>query len=165
MSIEYRVGNLLEEKDISVILHQANLFCTFGSGIARAIKDKYPEAYEADCKTVKGDSDKLGGYSSARTKDGKTIVNCYSQTGMGASDRNTSYNDIFVIFKKIEELVRDTNNKGGKQHVVGIPYKYGSGLAGGSFRIVNSIIKEVFKNSPVKCVVVRLASEPEIDLD
>ncbi len=33
------------------------------SGIARQIREKYPEAYEADCKTVAGDIKKLGTFS------------------------------------------------------------------------------------------------------
>ncbi len=163
--IEYRVGNVLEEKDINVILQQCNLYCTFGNGIAKVIKDTYPEAYEADCKTKKGDKSKLGTYTTAATQDGKIICNCYSQTGMGASDRNTSYNDILSIFKTIEEKIRKRNASGTtKELIIGIPYKYGSGIAGGSWRIVNAIIEEAFKKSPVKCVIVRLASEPEIDI-
>lgn len=172
--IEHRVGDLLSEPDINVIAHQANLFHTFGGGIARVIKDKFPKAYEADCATVLGIAGepyhtknlaKLGTYSSAKVDDQRTIVNCYSQTGMGATDRNTSYNDILIIFKTLEEKVRTWNDKNpSNQKVIGVPYKYGCGLAGGSWRIVLAIFEEVFKNSSVKLVIVRLASEPEIQL-
>ncbi len=166
--IEHRVGDLLNEPDINVIAHQANLFHTFGGGIARVIKDKFPDAYAADCATLHGntgDTSKLGTYSSAKVNDKLTILNCYSQTGMGATDRNTSYNDILIIFKTIESKVAAWNAANPTdQRVIGVPYKYGCGLAGGAWRIVLAILEEVFKTSPVKLVIVRLASEPEIAL-
>jgi len=173
MPIIQKVGNLLEDTSVDVILHQANLFHTFGGGIAAAIKDAYPAAYAADCDTPHSDEQKLGTYSRARCprSDGTdvVIVNCYSQTGMGAKDRNTSYNDIYTIFSDIEEKIRSANEllvkRGKKPLVVGIPYRFGCGLAGGKYRIVLAIIEEVFKNSPVTATIIRLASEPEINLD
>ena len=173
MPIIQKVGNLLEDVSVEVILHQANLFHTFGGGIAAAIKDAYPAAYDADCATPHGDEQKLGTYSRARCprSDGTdvVIVNCYSQTGMGAKDRNTSYNDIYTIFSDIEEKIRSANEllvkRGKKPLVVGIPYRFGCGLAGGKWRIVLAIVEEVFKNSPVTATIIRLASEPEINLD
>lgn len=179
--IEHRVGDLLNDTSIDVICHQANLFHTFGGGIARIIREKFPEAYAADCATLHGDKtfvpetgdsrdvqsgrDKLGTYSKAKLADGRMILNCYSQTGMGATDRNTSYNDILIIFKAIEEKTRIWNDANpGNEKVIGVPYKYGCGLAGGAWRIVLAIFEEVFKNSPVKLVIVRLPSEPEVVL-
>jgi O-acetyl-ADP-ribose deacetylase (regulator of RNase III) len=47
----FQVGKL----DIHAIIHQANCHCTMGSGIAKFIRERFPKAYEADCKTVKGD--------------------------------------------------------------------------------------------------------------
>jgi hypothetical protein len=164
MPIINKVGDLLTDPEVNVLLQQCNLYHTFGAGIAAAIKTKFPEAYDADCATVKGDSGKLGTYSKAMSGD-KMVVNVYSQTGMGAKDRNTSYNDIFTVFSTIEEKVRVWNAANpGKEKVLGVPYKFGAGLAGGRWRIINAIFEEVFKNSPVKLVIVRLASEPEIAL-
>lgn len=176
--IQQIVGDLLTDPTIHVIAHQANLFHTFGGGIAKVIREKFPEAYAADCATLHGDKDevqtdgsvisgrdKLGTYSKAVLPDGRMIVNCYSQTGMGATDRNTSYNDILIIFREIEaKLAKYNAANPGKEKVVGVPYKYGCGLAGGAWRIVLAIFEEVFKNSPVTLKIVRLPSEPEIIL-
>lgn len=156
--IEERVGDIFKQKDIDVIVMQCNLFHTFGAGIAKIVKEIYPEAYEADKKTPYGDPEKLGTYSLAKCSDGKIIVNCYSQTGMGAQDRNTSYNDIYTIFKTIEEKLAVKNDK-----VLAIPFKFGCGLAGGKYRIVRAIIEEVFGKSIVKCVIVRLPNEQDLD--
>ncbi len=48
-----------------VIIHGCNCFCTMGAGIAKAIREQYPAAYEADLATEKGNRGKLGSYSSA----------------------------------------------------------------------------------------------------
>ncbi len=55
------------------IIHQANCQNTMGSGIAREIRARYPEAYEVDCKTIAGDYKKLGTFSSVRTNDDKFV--------------------------------------------------------------------------------------------
>jgi O-acetyl-ADP-ribose deacetylase (regulator of RNase III) len=74
-------GNLIdlaEAGEFDVIVHGCNCFNTMGSGIAREIRERYPEAYEADAATEKGDKNKLGTYTSYNT--GKfTIVNAYTQ--------------------------------------------------------------------------------------
>lgn len=168
MPVINRIGDLLTDDKVNVICHQANIFHTFGSGIARAIKDLYPEAYEADCETKKGSTIKLGSYSYAKTDCGRHVVNCYSQTGMGASDRNTSYNDIIEIFTILEKNARAWNNglktisDEREPMVIGVPYKYGCGLAGGRWRVVNAIFEDIFKNSSVELHIIRLASEPEV---
>ena len=51
-------GDLLQyaqEGVFDVIIHGCNCFCTMGAGIAKAIKARFPEAYQADCQTPKGD--------------------------------------------------------------------------------------------------------------
>jgi O-acetyl-ADP-ribose deacetylase (regulator of RNase III) len=56
---------LAKQQKFNVICHGSNCFCTFGAGIAKQIKQEFPEAYEADLKTNKGDKSKLGWYSKA----------------------------------------------------------------------------------------------------
>jgi len=45
-----------------VIIHGCNCFCTMGAGIAKLIRDNFPEAYQADLETVVGNKEKLGTY-------------------------------------------------------------------------------------------------------
>ena len=54
--------------EFDLIIHGCNCFCTMGAGIAKTIKQKFPEAYEADLKTEKGDKAKLGTISWAKAK-------------------------------------------------------------------------------------------------
>lgn len=78
-------GDLLKmanEGEFDVICHGANCFGTFGSGIAKSIKDMWPEVYAVDCNTVRGDYNKLGTFSACKVNDGAhTVVNAYTQYG------------------------------------------------------------------------------------
>lgn len=56
---------LAKEGRFEVIAHGCNCFCKMGAGIARGIKSAFPEAFETDKQTKKGDREKLGTCSAA----------------------------------------------------------------------------------------------------
>lgn len=154
------VGNLLETDKCDVIVHQANLFHTFGAGIARAIRERFPEAYEADLKTAKGDMNKLGTYSVAKiTKVNdpkptsiKFIVNLYSQNGLGGQDRQTSYDAMARGLSTLQHRLsyrKDTLT-------LGVPFQLGCGLANGDWIIVRAIIESVFAKSRIPVIIYTL---------
>ena len=41
-----------------IVIHGCNCFCSMGAGIAKTIRDNFPEAYQADLKTGMGDKKK-----------------------------------------------------------------------------------------------------------
>lgn len=141
-------GSIFDSKEVTHIIHQANLYHTFGSGIAAEIKKRFPEAYEADKLTTKGDKKRLGTFSFAKSK-GITIVNLYSQNGIGGTDRRTDYVALLAGLEKIREWVPTTH----KNPVVGIPYKIGCGLANGDWNIVRPIIEGTFSKIHYKVVI------------
>jgi O-acetyl-ADP-ribose deacetylase (regulator of RNase III) len=59
----YREGNLLTSREIGCCAHQANCQNTFGSGIARTIREMYPDAYKADCGAAVAKVNTLGRFS------------------------------------------------------------------------------------------------------
>lgn len=136
--IEICYGDLLES-DVQVIIHQCNCFHTFGSGLAKQIKEKYPTAYEADLKTKFADKYKLGTFSYSK-QNGKIIVNLYSQFRYGNEGNYTDYESLedglYDIFYwcKINGIKK-----------IGIPYLIGCGLAGGDERIVMKICEKISK--------------------
>ena len=139
----------------NVIVHQANLYHTFGAGIAKQIKQVYPEAYEADLKTPKGDKAKLGTFSYAKTKDGKFVVNLYSQDGIGGKDRRTSYDAMVTGFEAIhKKLVRSD-----RKWILGIPYGIGAGLANGNWNIIEAIINSIFQESDLSVYICHLTKQ------
>jgi O-acetyl-ADP-ribose deacetylase (regulator of RNase III) len=65
-----------------VIIDGCNCQCVMGGGIAKAIKQAFPEAYDADKATAKGSRTKLGSLSTVTVERGDcqiTIVNGYTQ--------------------------------------------------------------------------------------
>ncbi len=132
-------GDLIKlalQKEFDVIIHGCNCQCAMGAGIAKAIKDTFPEAYAADLKTEKGSKDKLGTISCAvvnRNEHETTIVNGYTQyhwTGPGVL---ADYDAIRAVLRHIKD------NFSGKK--IGYP-KIGAGLAGGDWDVIAKIIDQ-----------------------
>ena len=62
-SIEIIEANLLDfPNNINSIAHSCNTRNIMGAGIAKQIKDRYPEAYEADTKAFNTEYDEDGQY-------------------------------------------------------------------------------------------------------
>ncbi len=148
--IEERRGDLLEQKDLTHIAHQANLYHTFGAGLAFQIAQKYPWAVDVDRETVWGDSGRLGTYSigTSKTGYGPNVVNLYTQVGFGPG--STDYDYMRMALRDLEDTCRLAGNVR-----LGIPYHLGCGLAGGSWPKVYGILEDVFGKSPVEVVIVR----------
>lgn len=130
-------------------MHQANLYHTFGSGIAATIKKMYPSAYEADLSTPYGDTSKLGSYSGANI-NGITIINLYSQIGISAKHRTTDYASMGKGMEKVRSWLSDLDNVR-----LGIPHGIGCGLAGGDWDTVRVIIEKVFGDCQFDVIVCR----------
>ncbi len=117
-----------------VIIHGCNCFCTMGAGIAKLIRENFPEAYQADLKTGLGDKSKLGTYSQAKVKrNGNifTIINAYTQFDFSGSSQLVDYGAIQKIFSALRADCRNQR--------IGYP-KIGAGLAKGNWEVISNII-------------------------
>lgn len=115
---------LAEQGNFDAIVQGCNCFCTMGSGIAKQIREQYPEAYRADQQTMSGDIFKLGNWTEAKT-DKFTIFNAYTQYDFNrAGERNDvfEYTSFELILRKLAHLYGSKN--------FGFPM-IGMGLAGG----------------------------------
>lgn len=148
--ITHQIGNLVKEP-LDAFIHQANCFNTMGSGVAKEVRETYPEVYDADCRTIKGDTNKLGTFSFAKTKDGKIGYNLYSQFNYGYDGKlYTNYGAMRHGLEKIREHIK-TNLKLNSK--VGIPCRMGCARGGGDWNEVMNIIKDVFEKEPIKIVI------------
>ena len=121
--------------EFDVIVHGCNCFCIMGAGIAKSIKQVFPQAYAADMKTVKGGKSKLGSYSSsAIVIDDKefTVINAYTQYHWRGTGNKADYKAIRSVFSLIKK------NYAGMR--IGYPL-IGAGLAGGDWNVISGIIK------------------------
>jgi O-acetyl-ADP-ribose deacetylase (regulator of RNase III) len=145
--MKYVIGNLLDDNlKFDVIAHGANCFCTMGSGIAPQIKAKYPEAYEVDCATKKGDKNKLGTLTHTVKQTNPIVVNCYTQydyRGRLGGRMDLDYKALQSCMKLLKEKFT------GK--TIGLPM-IGSGLAGGDWSIISKIIESELDGEDVTIV-------------
>ncbi|MGE0491064.1 MAG: macro domain-containing protein [Vulcanimicrobiota bacterium] len=124
------------EGKFDVIIHGCNCYCAMGAGIAKLIKAKFPEAYQADCKTEKGARAKLGSISSATIeRDGHTItvVNGYTQhhwRGQG----------VLVDYEAVRGVARQVKANFSGQRI-GYP-RIGAGMARGDWDTIAAILDE-----------------------
>ncbi len=130
-------GDLIQlalSKKFDLIIHGCNCFCSMGAGIARQIRETFPDAYQADIATTPGDKNKLGKYSQADIQiNGKslTIINGYTQYHYSGPNVLVDYEATMILFSLIKI------NFSGK--TIGYP-KIGAGLAKGDWEKISTII-------------------------
>lgn len=127
----------LKQGSIQCIAQQCNCFNTIGSGVALAIKNAFPEAYGADCKTEKGDKRKLGGFTMATTVHGY-IFNLYGQYNYGKDgNQYTNYEALRGALRNMAFKLKSIGFTG----TIGLP-KIGAGTGGGDWETISQIIEE-----------------------
>ncbi|MCH8553217.1 MAG: macro domain-containing protein [Natronospirillum sp.] len=130
-------GNLITfamGRNAQVIVHGCNCFNTWGAGLARQMRQQFPDAYAADLATLRGDSAKLGTYSWARCPvpgGSVVVVNAYTQYRYGRDRRHADYDAIGSVFTSIASHFG--------QYSIAYPM-IGAGLAGGEWSIIEPII-------------------------
>lgn len=141
--IKYVKGDLLEAEQ-NVIVHQCNAQDTMGSGVAKAIRDKYPVVYTDYVKSFKDipKQERMGMVLGVQVGTERSVVICnliaqYHYLPRGI--RHTSYD---ALTKGFEEIKKHTKED------LAMP-KIGCGLGGGNWRIVSAIIESVFDDRDV----------------
>ena len=137
MKIEYRKGNMFDT-DIKVLAHGCNSHGVMGSGVARIVRDDYPEAYNMYVDVVKGAAyeviDLMGTVIPVETK-GKVIINAITQHDYGRDGRR------YVSYDAVSDAMININDwcvKYGETHVA-MP-QIGAGLGGGDWNVIEAII-------------------------
>lgn len=141
-------------------IHGCNCFCTFGAGFALQLKKAFPEVYNKDLLTKKGDINKLGQYTFFELNNKITIINAYTQYGFGSNKKTMAYNILpqlkildkqfpteqqFVYGALINILLLLNKNYPEDKYDYRIP-KIGSGLAGGKWNIIEPIFLKLNPN-------------------
>lgn len=136
--IVYKKGDLLKaakESKFDIVIHGCNPYNTMGAGIALQIKKQFPEVYAADCKTNKGDINKIGTFS-YHSYPFCTFVNAYTQNMTMYSHNMFSYFAFERAFESIKSQFGEVK--------YAIPF-IGCGIAGGDWgKVVNILDKLQF---------------------
>lgn len=105
------------ESGADIILHQVNCQGVMGSGVAKQVKERYPNVfwgYKLVCDWCKDKSELLGIAEAYRTKD-NIIVNLHAQENYGYDGKcYTDYDALKrchwnKVFGMIEEVLGDYN--------------------------------------------------------
>lgn len=135
-------GDLLQmgrDNQFDIVVHGCNCFNTMGGGIARQVKEQFPDAWLADQETLAGDRNKLHNYTIGMS--GRlVIINAYTQYGFNKTGEAADlfeYESFYSILKKLE-------TRFGKYRF-GFPM-IGMGLAGGRQDVILGMLQD-FGNS------------------
>jgi len=142
--IRFVQGDLLRG-DVDVIAHQVNCQGVMGSGVARQVRELYPEAYHEYCRLVSQYQDcaKLLGTTqlvACRDANGQSIqiANLFGQCSFGRDGRQyTDYDALHRCLRTLKNFADATEFKR-----IGIPYHMGCGLGGGDWDTVSQIIQQ-----------------------
>lgn len=137
MKIEYRRGNVLES-DIRHIVHGCNCCGVMGSGVARAVRDAYPQAYEDYLQEHNSHGLMLGNIVISVQNDGTVLYNALTQQNYGRDKiRYVSYWAIAETFSKLESF---------GVGAIALP-RIGAGLGGGDWHVISAIIEDCLKTT------------------
>ena len=132
--VQYKTGNLLAA-NVDYICHQVNCQGRMASGIAKSIREKWPEVYKAYM-----DWHKTSGHTIYNNilivpvENNQNVINMASQYNYGYDNkRYTSYDAFWECLNHIAQ----TCPKGSK---IGFPYRIGCGLGGANWPVIETMI-------------------------
>jgi len=133
--ITYQDGNVLDAKE-KIIVHGCNAKGVMGSGVAKAIRERWPGAYEAYRKQFEEKGLELGETIFYLTKENKIIVNAITQKDFGSTGKRfVDYEAIKVALKEVDDMAKALN------YEIAMP-QIGAGLGGGDWKKIETIIEE-----------------------
>jgi O-acetyl-ADP-ribose deacetylase (regulator of RNase III) len=138
-------GDLLKAKE-NIIAHQVNCMGVMGSGVAKQIRNKYPNVYEEYLEKVdeytQGEDlrkELLGQVQGVVVGEDKIVVNMFGQYKFGNDGKQ--YTDTEALFKCLL-AVRQVAEK--NKISVAMPYKIGSYRSGAKWDEVEELILKAF---------------------
>lgn len=136
------VNKNIVKAEESVIAHQVNCKGVMGSGVARAICNKFPEVYDEYRKFLSNTNDVLGCVQYVVIpREKKIIANLFAQDNYGYDKQYTDYDALESCFLNLahKSLVP-----------IAMPYKIGCGRGGGDWdNVVFPMIDKIFTGRTV----------------
>ena len=140
-------GNILDITS-GIICHQVNCRGVFNAGLAKQFRQRYPEVYEAYMDWYKKNLWELGKTQIVQITDELSVANMAGQFDCGTHRRMTNYPALETCLKALQSTEKQ----------IYLPYGLGSGLAGGDWRIIRSMIDKITPQT----IVVKLPQIPAL---
>lgn len=147
MEIEYREGDMFTAPE-RMLLHGCNAQGVMGSGVAKAMRETYPGAYDAYVLAHRYQGLRLGEIVWYTCKaDGRTIANAITQDRYGRDgSRYVDYEAVGAAIARVNYFCvlsqLDLATSGGvKIDSVAMPL-IGAGLGGGDWKVISRIVEQ-----------------------
>lgn len=150
LDVKIYKGDLLDAP-VDFLFHITNCMGAMGAGIARKIKDKWPKVY-AEYKQYLDENSatkSLGTYQSVDITEyahtyASQVINVFGEYNFSKTKRVIKYDSVLSALESFcDDCLKNYN--GDKKIVLGFPFLFGCGLAGGDWRIMQAIIFSVFE--------------------
>lgn len=143
--ITYKSGDLLNAPE-HYIVHGCNCQGKMNSGVAKAIRERWPIVYEDYIEHDRIKGLRPGDITITHLDDYKWVVNAMTQDYYGYDGkRYVSYDAVRDCFRNLHKIIGDGES-------VALP-KIGSGLGGGDWAVIEKIIEEEMPNNEVAVYV------------
>lgn len=143
--IIYKTGDLLESEE-QIIVHQVNAQGVMASGIAKAIREKYPEVYDDYKRHEQENGLELADVIITECYDGRYVFSIVGQKNYGRDGIQYTSNDALGhAFIKINKAFQERFETTGVKLRFGMP-KIGCGLGGGDWKLISRILEMVSDN-------------------
>ena len=157
--IHYVKGDLLET-DCDIICHQVNCQGKMNSGVAKAIREKWPVVYGnyrikyEECVWCKRSP--LGDIQIVLVDTNQIVVNLFSQENFGYDGkRYTSYDAFWNCLNLLDKTVTP-------EQTIAFPYKIGCVRGGANWSVIRQMIATVFQE---RDVYIYYLNEEDLDAD
>lgn len=139
MDIIYRVGDCLEGPE-PWVLHGCNAQGVMGSGVALAVKKKYPSAYATYLASAQQGGMRLGVVTFATQENGLCVFNGITQEYYGRDGkRYVDYDAVTEVMAAMDYYAKEQGQDWPIE--VAMP-KIGAGLGGGDWDTIAEIIEQ-----------------------
>ena len=154
MEIKNIDGNLLDT-DAELILHQVNCQGKMNSGVAKAIREKWPVVFDEYCKLCSSPFLKLGMCQPVSISDTQKVINMFSQDKYGYDgEMYTSYDAVNKCFKNTKGYMQSNGFKR-----IAIPYKMCSCRGGANWDVIMALLKANFEDSDITIEIWKLDND------
>lgn len=157
MKITEIKGDVLKVK-ADLICHQVNCLGIMGNGLAKQVREQYPNVYEDYkflCEHTRDRHNLLGDVQFLYLNTDADIANVFGQYAISDIERQTDYNALKKAFKKIHAYIESVQGAGVFQmYNVAIPKYFGCGLGKGDWDTVFEIITTTLGDLDINLMIV-----------
>jgi O-acetyl-ADP-ribose deacetylase (regulator of RNase III) len=147
--VHYIKGDVTKS-DCDIICHQVNCQGAMNSGVAKAIREKWPEVYvnyKFWCDREEDKANLLGEAQGVLINEHprRYVGNLYAQYNYGYNgERYTNYEAFYNAIEQLANQITDA-----PKATIAFPYKIGCVRGGANWKIIRTMIEEVFAGRDV----------------